>query len=115
MCRLASEFSGIDINHMQFQENDFDKEFDGIWASASLLHMPSDELDSVLGNLKKVLKENEILYASFKYRDYEGERNGRYFNDLTESAEIEIFKKNEFKVIETWITPDARPCMEDER
>ena len=49
MCRLASEFSGIDINHMQFQENDFDKEFDGIWASASLLHVPSDELDSVLG------------------------------------------------------------------
>ena len=115
MCRLASEFSGIDINHMQFQENDFDKEFDGIWASASLLHVPSDELDSVLGNLKKVLKENEILYASFKYRDYEGERNGRYFNDLTESAEIEIFKKNEFKVIETWIKTDARLCMEDER
>lgn len=89
MCRLANEFSGIDAKHIQFQEIDFDKEFDGIWSSSSLLHVPSDELDSVLGNLKKVLKENEILYASFKYGDYEGERNGHYFNDLTESAEIE--------------------------
>ena len=115
MCRLASEFIGIDVIHMQFQEIDFDKEFDGIWASASLLHVPSNELGSVLGNLKKSLKENGTLYASFKYGDFEGERNGRYFNDLTESAAIEIFEKNYFKVIETWITHDARPGREDER
>ena len=115
MCRLASEFSGIDVKHMQFQEIDFDKEFDGIWASASLLHVPSDELDSVLMKLRNSLKENGILYASFKYGDFEGERNGRYFNDLTESAAIKIFEKNEFKVIETWITHDARPSREDER
>ena len=100
---------------MQCQEIDFDKEFDGIWASASLLHVPSDELDSVLMNLRNSLKENGILYASFKYGDFEGERNGRYFNDLTESAAIEIFEKHEFKVIETWITHDARPGREDER
>ena len=115
MCRLASEFSGIDVKHMQFQEISFSDEFDGIWASASLLHVPSDVLDSVLGNLKKALKKNGILYASFKYGDFEGERNGRYFNDLTESAAIERFKKNNFKVIETWITLDARPGREDER
>ena len=115
MCRLASEFSGIDVRHMQFQEINFDNEFDGIWASASLLHVPSDELDSVLMKLRNSLKENGILYASFKYGDFEGERNGRYFNDLTESAAIDIFEKNEFKVIETWITHDARPGREDER
>ncbi len=115
MCRLAREFSGIDVKHMQFQEIDFINEFDGIWASASLLHVPSKELDSVLRKLKKALKENGILYASFKYGDFEGERNGRYFNDLIESAAIEIFEKNEFKVIETWITSDSRKGREDEK
>ena len=115
MCRLASEFSGVDVKHMQFQEINFVNEFDGIWASASLLHVPSDELDLVLGNLKTALKENGILYASFKYGDFEGERNGRYFNDLTESAAIEIFEKNEFNVIETWITSDSRKGREDEK
>ena len=115
MCRLASEFSGIDVKHMQFQDICFTDEFDGIWASASLLHVPSDELDSVLRNLKNALKKDGILYASFKYGDFEGERNGRYFNDLTENAAIEIFEKNNFNVIETWITYDARPGRENER
>lgn len=115
MCRLASEFSGVNVKHMQFQEIDFFNEFDGIWASASLLHVPSEELDLVLRKLKNSLKKNGILYASFKYGDFEGERNGRYFNDLTENTAIEIFEKNEFEVIETWITHDARPGREDER
>ena len=115
MCRLASEFSGVDVKHMQFQEIEFENEFDGIWASASLLHVPSEELNTVLNNLKNSLKSNGILYASFKYGDFEGERNGRYFNDLTESAAIEIFKNNGFYVIETWITHDARPGREDEK
>lgn len=61
------------------------------------------------------IKENRILFASFKYGDFEGERNSHYFNDLTESVAIEIFEKNDFKVIETWITHDARPSREDER
>lgn len=115
MCRLASEFSGIDVKHMQFQEIDFICEFDGIWASASLLHVPSNELDLVLRNLKNSLKENGILYASFKYGDFEGKRNGRYFNDLTESAATEIFEENEFQVIETWLTHDSRIDRKDER
>ena len=115
MCRLASEFSGIDVKHMQFQEISFTNEFDGIWASASLLHVPSNELDSVLDNLKKSLKEEGIFYASFKYGDFEGERNGRYFNDLTESTAVELFKKNDFNVIETWITSDSRKGREDEK
>ena len=115
MCKLASEFSGVNVKHMQFQEIDFSNEFDGIWASASLLHVPSNELDLVLRKLKNSLKKNGILYASFKYGDFEGERNGRYFNDLTENTAIEIFEKNEFEVIETWITHDARPGREDEK
>ncbi|MDO5815837.1 MAG: class I SAM-dependent methyltransferase [Methanobrevibacter sp.] len=115
MCRLASKFSGANVKHMQFQEIEFTNEFDGIWASASLLHVPSDELDLVLSKLKKSLKKKGILYASFKYGDFEGNRNGRYFNDLTESAAIELFEKNDFKVIETWITNDARPDRETEK
>ena len=115
MCRLASEFSGVNVEQMQFQDIDFINEFDGIWASASLLHVPSNELDLVLRNLKNSLKKNGILYASFKYGDFEGERNGRYFNDLTESAAIEIFENNGFDIIETWLTHDSRLNREDER
>lgn len=115
MCRLASEYSGINVKHMQFQDIDFKNEFDGIWASASLLHVPSEELDLVLKNLKNALKSDGVLYASFKYGDFEGERNGRYFNDLTEGTAIELFEKNGFNVIETWITSDSRKGRENEK
>ena len=115
MCKLASEYSGINVKHMQFQDIDFIDEFDGIWASASLLHVPSTEIKMVLEKMKKSLKENGILYASFKYGDFEGERNGRYFNDLTESTAIELFEKLHFKIIKTWITSDSRKGREDEK
>ena len=115
MCKLASEYSGINVKHMQFQDIDFIDEFDGIWASASLLHVPSTEIEMVLEKMKKSLKENGILYASFKYGDFEGERNGRYFNDLTESSAIELFEKMDFRIIKTWITSDSRKGREDEK
>ena len=52
MCKLASEYTSHEVLHMQFQEIEFNHIFDGIWASASLLHISSSEIDVVLGKLK---------------------------------------------------------------
>lgn len=115
MCKLASEYAGQEVLHMQFQEIDFDEIFDGIWASASLLHVPSSEIEMVLERLGNSLKENGVFYASFKYGDFEGERNGRYFNDLTEDSVCELFESCNFEIIKTWITSDSRKGREDEK
>ena len=115
MCRLASDYTGQNVLHMQFQEIKFNQEFDGIWASASLLHVPGSELEMVLTRLRDALKDNGILYASFKYGDFEGVRNGRYFNDLTEDTSVEIFQKCNFDIIKTWVSDDARPDRQDEK
>ncbi len=115
MCKLASEHMGQDVIHMQFQEVDFPPIFDGIWASATLLHVPSTEIEMVLGKLKASLKEGGVLYASFKYGDFEGERNGRYFYDLTEETARELFTKVGFKVEKMWITGDVREGRGDEK
>lgn len=32
----------------------------------------------------RALKNNGIIYTSFKYGTFEGERNGRYFTDMNE-------------------------------
>lgn len=115
MCKLASEYVKQEVLHMQFQEINFKSEFDGIWASASLLHVPSNEIEMVLKKLKDSLKENGILYASFKNGEFEGERNGRYFNDLTEESAVELFNKVDFKIIKTWITNDSREERQHEK
>ena len=96
---------------MLFQEVDFKEEFDGIWASASLLHVPSQELKNVLVKLYQSLKSGGVFYASFKYGDFDGERNGRYFHNLTE----ETAEEAGFKVEKMWITGDVREGREDEK
>ena len=40
MCKLAEIHTGLEVLHMTFEEMDFDSVFDGIWACASLLHVP---------------------------------------------------------------------------
>ena len=60
--------------------------FDGIWASASLLHVPKVELLATLHILKKALKEGGVLYLSFRCGEREIDEGDRYFNDQTEES-----------------------------
>ena len=101
---------------MKFDEIDFIYEFDGIWACASLLHVPKAEIKDVMTKLIRALKENGIFYASFKYGEGEEIRGERLFNFYDESslkALLDEFKQLE--VIEIWVTPDVRPGRENEK
>ena len=83
LCRLASEYTGMEVKHMLFQElSEFNK-YNGIWACSSILHLSVDEIDSVVRNMANALTANGIIYTSFKYGDFNGVRNGRYFTDFT--------------------------------
>lgn len=114
MCRQTEKNIGQTVLHMTFEEIDFDSEFDGIWACASLLHVPSDEIVSVMTRIEKALKPSGYFYCSFKYGDYEGERNGRYFTDYTEDSIDKLFKGfPSFKKMEMWITDDVRPDRDE--
>ncbi|WP_410495530.1 class I SAM-dependent methyltransferase [Cellulosilyticum sp. ST5] len=98
LCKLASEYIGQEVKHMQFQELDFENEFDGIWACATLLHIPRRKLPEVIERLVKALKTDGVLYASFKYGVFQGERKGRYFCDLTEEKAEELFTAGGLKI-----------------
>lgn len=114
MCRLASSYTGLEIKQMSFQELEEREIYDGIWASASLLHVREKGLPDVLRKLNDALKPQGILYASFKYGEFEGERNGRYFHDLKEEKAKKLFSSSGFKVINMWITGDVREGRGDE-
>lgn len=101
---LKNEVVLLDVRDMDY----FD-EFDAIWACASLLHIPYDELPQVLNKCFKALKNNGVMYMSFKYGEYEGIRNGRYFTDLTEEKLRKLIELTSFKLIETCISKDNRP------
>ncbi len=115
LCKLATEHIGQEVKHMKFEELEFENEFDGIWACATLLHIPSNELPSIITKLETALKTGGVLYASFKYGGFEGERNGRYFCDLTEDKVNELFIVGGLKIEQIWTTSDVREGREDEK
>ena len=84
MCRLAGEYTGIPVRRMLFQDLKAENIYDGIWACSSILHLPYHELKDVFIRMSRALKTNGIVYTSFKYGTFEGERNERYFTDMTE-------------------------------
>ena len=116
LCKIASEYTGISVKQMLFQNLDEIEKYDGIWACASILHLKKTELSNVLVKMKKALKQQGIIYTSFKYGDYEGMRNGRYFTDFTEESFINFMEDVDEIVIEkTWVTGDVRAGRGDER
>lgn len=105
MCDITRQLCNIEVKEMFFEDFKEENTYDGIWACASLLHLPKDILINVLKNLALSLKENGYIYASFKYGDYEGIRNRRYFIDFTEESFKDIIKKiPDLEIIETYQT-----------
>lgn len=116
LCKLASAFTGIEVKEMLFQELDDINKYDGIWACSSILHLPKKELFPVLRKMCIALKSAGVIYSSFKYGDFEGERNGRYFTDFTEDAFRDFIKDiPELTIEDHWITSDVRPGRGNEK
>lgn len=116
LCRIASEYTGIKVRQMLFQELDEKEKYDGIWACASILHLPKKQLREVLKNMYAALKSKGWIYISFKYGEFEGERNGRYFTDFTtDTFKDFIHDMHGLKIEEHWITGDVRPGRGEEK
>ncbi len=110
LCKLASNYCGIQVKCMDFNDLSETEKYDGIWACASLLHITKEELPNILSKMRNALVHNGVIYASFKKGDFEGVRNGRYFLDIN----ADVFNRLISGVIglekiEEWVTEDVRP------
>ena len=116
LCQLARELTGTEVKHMYFQELSEVGNYDGIWACSSILHLNYEDLEEVMKKMTLAVKENGIIYTSFKYGTFSGERNGRYFTDMTEESFAAFLQKISGIVIEEqWITSDVRPGRGEEK
>ncbi len=116
LCRMAGKNTGLAVRQMLFSELDEHERYDGIWACASVLHLPKAELKSVLKKMAAATKQSGVLYISFKYGEFEGWRNGRYFTDFTwETFKDYMQDMRNLQIEEYWITGDVRPGRGDEK
>jgi SAM-dependent methyltransferase len=81
---MAREHSGCLVLHQDFLAIELpDASFDGVFANASLFHIPSKELPRVLGQLARAVRAGGALMASNPRGDdregWNGDRYGCYF------------------------------------
>jgi SAM-dependent methyltransferase len=83
---MARAESGCEVWQQDFLKLDVPSQrFDGIFANASLFHVPSQELPRVLRQLHAALKAGGVLFSSNPHgRNEEGWNRGRYgaYHDL---------------------------------
>lgn len=116
LCKIASEYAGIQVKQMLFQELNVSEEYDGVWACASILHVEKAKLPDVMKKMASATKKGGVVYSSFKFGDFEGVRNGRFFTYLTEESFGELLRKVPELVIEKlWISADVRAERGEER
>lgn len=109
MCRLASEHCGIQVKCMDFMDLNEKGKYDGIWACASILHVSREKMPSLLVKMREAIVDGGVIYISYKLGDFEGERNGRFFLDVTSNAFRDMLVHvTGFKIIEEWYTDDVR-------
>ena len=103
--KIAESANSSKCLEMTFDEVNFRNEFNGVWASASLLHVPQYRLERTINRLIKALKKEGTIYISLKYGKGARELGNRQFYYYKAYMIKKILKKIEgLKVIEIWLT-----------
>lgn len=105
LVQRASQELGQEVLHMIFEDMTFTEKFDGVWACASLLHIPYDKQKFHMECIHRALKPGGIFYASYKYGDTHYTFGGREFFNMTQHTIVE-YTRDLFDIICMWETPN---------
>jgi SAM-dependent methyltransferase len=110
-CAMAREWSGCEVWQQDFLALDLPSEqFDGVFANASLFHVPSSDIDRVLTTLHGTLKSTGILLASNpRGNNQEGWQVDRFgvFYDLDEWQRRLV--QAGFELLDHYLRPPGQP------
>ena len=109
LAALAQAHIGSPVEVKTFDQITWRDRFDGVWACASLLHVPAEDLPVVLGKLHDALVPGGILWASFKLGTEERIDGDRLFTDFDEARMRALLARvSGFSLIELYVTLDSR-------
>lgn len=112
-CNMARQYTGCPVLHQKFLSLDLAANaFDGIFANASLFHVPSRELPRVLDELHTVLRPGGILFLSNPRGNIEGWSGQRYGHYMQFDSSKMFVEEAGFKVIDYYYRPIGKPNHE---
>jgi SAM-dependent methyltransferase len=111
----ARDHTGLPVQLLTFDEVAWESVFEGVWANASLLHVPREGLVAVAAKLAKTLKVSGVMFASFKFGETERLKDGRHFTDQTEASLQRLLMEVGLDAREIWTSADVRPGRAHER
>jgi SAM-dependent methyltransferase len=108
---MARQHGGCEVWHQDFLKLDLPANFfDGIFANASLFHVPSQELPRVLRELWRALKHDGVLFSSNpRGNNQEGWSHERYGCYYDWRSWRELVDGAGFKEIRHYYRPDGLP------
>ena len=111
---MARAHSGCEVWEQDFLALDLPAaHFDGVFANASLFHVPAAELPRVLGDLRRTLKPRGVLFASNPHgRDEEGWSGGRYGAYHAPATWARFVTDAGFELLDDYYRPAGLPRSE---
>jgi SAM-dependent methyltransferase len=93
LAALASRRIGQPVRTMLFNELNAVGIYDGVYACASLTHVPRSELVAMIEKIYRALSEIGVVWASFKAGAREGsDALGRYYSYLSQDELIALWR-----------------------
>lgn len=110
-CRNAEELTGCPVWRQNFVELDLpEQRFDGVFANASLFHVPMLLLPEVLGKLHRALRQDGILFTSNPRGNGENIHGLRYGHYMELAESTRFLTEANFAVLHHYYRPHGLPC-----
>lgn len=110
LCAMARHYSGCKTLHQNFTEIDLPAQsFDGVFANASLFHVPRIQLGSVLKRLHNCLRPNGVLFTSNPRGNDEGWNGQRYGHYFELDASQQFLQDAGFEILHHYYRPEGKP------
>ncbi len=99
LARMAEAYTGLPVVRARVEDLDCAHRFDGIWACASLLHLPRTSLVGVFRLLHNALVPGGVLMANFKSGEAPATETRPFTNFTAEELDLFVRQQTGFDIL----------------